>query len=179
MSDRTIDKIEGSHWGYAYLRPHTEKKIAERMRASGICCYLPVMPRARMHHSTKIVTDIPMIPSYIFLCVGLPEATALKKQEKQIIKIELQREPELENTLIEELRALRQCEDLARETPILVNPEIRRGDKVLITSGPLRGLTTDVVRRDDNHNVVIVNITMLQQHVEYSVAAEILRRITS
>ena len=136
------------------------------------------MPRARIHHGARIVTDIPMLPGYIFLCVDDAERSELKRQEERFVQIELQRDAYWENVLIRELNALRQCEALSREVPILVNPDIKTGDKVLITSGSLKGLETDVVRRDDGNNVIIVNITILNQHIEYPVSPEILKRIT-
>ncbi|MEA4862227.1 MAG: hypothetical protein VB042_02850 [Victivallaceae bacterium] len=179
MADNGIDKIEGCYWGYAYLHPHTEKKLEQKLISGGVRCYLPVTPRARMHHNTRVVTDIPMIPSYIFLCVSLAEASELRKRERQIVKIALQTDANYEETLISELRALRQCEALAKEAEVLVNPDIREGDKVLITAGPLKGLVTDVVRRGNHQGAVIVNLTMLQQHIEYSVAAETLEKITT
>jgi len=178
MDKVNIAKKDDSYWGYAYLRPQTEKKVAEKLRNSGIVCYLPVIPRARMMHYTKVVTEIPMFKSYIFLRLGRYEAADLKTREKQIIKIDLQFEEALEHTLICELRALQQCEELAKSSPILVNPGIRKGDKVLFTTGPLKDLITDVIRRDDEHDAIIVNVSILGQHVEYPVSADELKKIT-
>ena len=44
-------------------------------------------------------------------------------------------------------------------------------DCLRIASGPLKGLETDVIRRDDGNDSIIVNISILEQHVEYSVSA--------
>ena len=67
---------------------------------------------------------------------------------------------------------------LAKTEPILINPGIRHGDKVLITSGSLAGLVTEVVRRDDAHDAIIVNVTLLGQHIEYRLPAEKLKKLT-
>lgn len=137
-----------------------------------------MIPKARMHHSTKIITEIPMIPGYIFLCIDDVERQNLKRQEAKFVQIELLREEYYENILIQELNSLRQCELLARQEPIRINPDIITGDKVLVTSGALAGLVTDVVKRDDKHDMIIVNITILNKHIEYPIAAETLKKIT-
>ena len=179
MSNIIINKNEGKYWGFAYLRPHSEKLVLDSLNSRGHLGYLPVVPRARMHHYTKVITEFPMFPSYIFLCLDLFEAADLKAREKRIVKISLQQNGVIEDRLINELHALQQCEALAKSAPILINPDICIGDKVLITSGELKGLETDVVRRDDNNNSIIINITILQKHIEYPVSAEILKKITS
>jgi len=141
--------------------------------------YLPLKLRARLHHGVRVVSMVPMIAGYVFLCLDDEERSELKRVEEKFVQIELLRDPYDEKILITELNALHQCELLAREAPVLVNPGIQRGDKVLITSGPLKGLETDVLRRKDgSDDVIIVNLTLLNTRVEYPVSAEILKLIT-
>ena len=161
MDKIDIVKQPERHWGYAYLHPRTEKMVAQKLRNAGIACYLPVVPRA-----------------YLFLCLGRFEAADLKIREKKIVKIDLQFDEGREALLIDELHTLQRCEALAKTEPILINPGIRHGDKVLITSGSLAGLVTEVVRRDDAHDAIIVNVTLLGQHIEYRLPAEKLKKLT-
>ena len=178
MTDK-IEKMPGRYWGFAYLRPRTEKAVAEILAGRDVPVYLPLVNKARLHHGTKIVTPLPMFPGYIFLAAGDLERRELKRTEKSFVNIELLREEFEEETLIRELNALRQFEILAQTKEILVNPGIQRGDKVLVTQGPLQGLETEVIRRDDEHNSIIVNVTILERTVEYPVSADELKRITS
>ncbi len=178
MEQIEITKQENSHWGFAYVQCRSEKKIAQALQASGITCYLPTVPHAYMMHSTKVVTRIPMFPCYLFLCVGREEASRLRSQEKKIVHIDLQLEKLSEQVLIDELRALQQCELMAQDLPVYINPGIVTGDKVLVKEGSLKGLITDVVRRDDKNDSIIINVTMLNQHVEFPVSAELLKKIT-
>lgn len=175
-----IEKTPGRFWGYGYLRPRSEKVVAAKLAAKGVTYYLPLMPKARLHHGSKVISQVPMIAGYVFLCLDDDERTELKRVEEKFVQIELLREEYHEGVLIRELNALRQCELLAQEAPILVNPGIQKGDRVLIASGPLKGLETDVLRREDgSDDVVIVNLTLLNMRVEYPVSAEILKKITA
>ena len=83
-----------------------------------------------------------------------------------------------EDKLIEELNALRRFELLAQKERVLINPGIQKGDRVLITEGPLKGLTTEVIRRNDECDSIVVNISILNRNIEYPVSAETLQKIT-
>lgn len=174
-----IEKQNDRYWGFAYLRPRTEKKVAEVLAGRNIPGYLPLVNKARLHHGTKIVTPLPMIPGYIFLSVDEPERNELKRTEKNIVNIHLLRVPMEEETLIRELNALHQFELLAQTQEVHVNPGIQRGDKVIVTQGPLKGLETEVIRREDARNAIIVNVTILEKTVEYPISADELKKITS
>ena len=120
-----------------------------------------------------------MIPGYIFLSAGDLERTELKKNEKGFVQIELLREKSEEEELIRELNALRQFEILAQTEEVLINPGIQRGDKVMITEGALKGLETEVIRREDQKNAIVINITILKKTVEYLVSADMLKKLTT
>lgn len=173
-----INKVPQKYWGFAYLRPRSEKKTALSLNGKGIMCYLPLMAVGRMHHGTKVISQKPMLPGYIFLAVNDEERTELKKTDNNIIHIELLRSAAAENKLIEELNALRRFELLAQKEKVLINPGIQKGDRVLITEGPLKGLTTEVIRRNDECDSIVVNISILNRNIEYPVSAETLQKIT-
>lgn len=173
-----INKVPEKYWGFAYLRPRSEKKTAAGLNGKGIMFYLPLIAVGRMHHGTKVISQKPMLPGYIFLAVNDEERTDLKKSDNNIIHIELLRSASAENNLIEELNALRRFELLARKERVLINPGIQRGDRVLITDGPLKGLITEVIRRNDDCDSIIVNISILNRNIEYPVSAETLEKIT-
>lgn len=173
-----IKKQVGKFWGYAYLRPRSEKAVAEFLAANGVTFYLPLVPRARLHHGTKVVTDVPMISGYVFLAVGDFERSELKRAERHIIQIELLREPSNEDAFIFELNILRTFELLGQKERVLINPGIRSGDRVIITRGPLKGLETFVVRREDGTDSIVVNLNILNRSIEYPVSADILKKIS-
>ena len=174
-----IVKQPECYWGFAYVHPRTEKKIAERLQNSGVRCYLPLVPHAYMMHRTKVVTQVPMFAGYLFLCVSREEATRIRYREKQIVRIELLFDELREAVLMKELKMLQQCEEQARTTPVFVNPGIAAGDEVLITGGSLKGLTTRVIRRADDQDMIVVNVTMLNQHLAFPVSAGDLKKITA
>lgn len=178
MTFEEIRKIPERHWGYAYVKPRTEKKLKSALEARGIPCFLPLIPKARLHHATKVVSFLPMIPGYVFLSLSDEERRELKISEKHIVQIELLRESSSEETFIKELNVLKRCEILAQSEPILINPAISAGDDVVVTEGPLAGLQAKVLRRADETDSIVLNLTILNSHIEYPVSAETLQKIT-
>ncbi len=166
-------------WGFAYLKPRTEKKVAEHLVGLGIPSYLPLINKARLHHGTKIVTPIPMFPGYLFLAASDQERSELKRSEKSFVHIELLRNNVEQEQLVRELNSLRLLEIESHGREVLVNPGIQRGDKVVVTQGAMKGLQAEVIRRDDNRNAIIINVTILERTVEYPVSADELKKLTS
>ena len=175
----SIEKYSDRFWGYAYVKPRTEKAVAKVLAGRDVPHYLPIVKKARLHHGAKIVTSFPMFPGYIFLAAGDLERTDLKRTEKNFVQIELIRDNLDEQQLIRELNLLLKLELMAQDKEVLVNPGIMRGDKVLVTQGPLKGLETEVLRRDDAHNSIIVSVTILERTVEYPISADELKKIIS
>lgn len=178
MDSEIFIREPGRYWGYAYVKPRAEKKVVESLGSRGLPVYLPLVPRARMHHSTKVISHVPMIPGYVFLSASDEERRELKMGERHIVLIELLRDRLKEESFIEELKTLRSCEELAKSEPVLINPEIVAGDQVEVISGPLAGLCTRVVRRADDVDTIIINLPILNVHVEYPVSPETLKKIT-
>ena len=174
-----IEKTPDRSWGFAYLKPRTEKKVAEHLAGRGVPCYLPVINKARLHHGTKIVTPIPMFPGYIFLALGEQERSELKRSEKNFVHIELLRNDVEEEQLVRELNNLHLIELETAGREVFINPGIQRGDKVIVTQGAMKGLEAEVIRRDDNRNAIIINVTILERTVEYPVSVDELKKITS
>ena len=174
-----IEKQNGRYWGFASLRPHSEKIVVQTLKRKGIRSYLPVVSKARLHHGTKIVTQVPLIAGYVFLSLNSEERSELKRSDDHFVQIELLRDAQIENIFISELNALRKFELLAQTEKVLVQPGIRKGDRILITQGSLKGLETEVIRRDDDHDSIVINITILNKSVEYPVSLEDLKKITS
>ena len=174
-----LEKTPDRSWGFAYLKPRTEKKVAEYLAGRGLPYYLPLVNKARLHHGTKIVTPIPMFPGYLFLAASDQERNDLKRSEKNFVNIELLRNDIEEGQLVRELNNLHLLELESQGREVLVNPGIQRGDKVVVTQGAMKGLQAEVIRRDDNRNAIIINVTILERTVEYPVSADELKKLTS
>lgn len=169
-----IVKTEGRSWGFAYVKPRTEKKLLAKLLAFGVPCYLPLLKKMRVHHRAKVLSEIPMFPSYVFLCSDALSVTQIKRQN-EVIELTMM-DGEAENDFIKELNLVRKCEILSEKRKVVVNPGLQPGQTVLIKSGPLKNSEVIVVRRV-NEVVMIVNLHILGRNCECKIGADELRSI--
>lgn len=171
-NEECFAQIEGRSWGFAYVKSRTEKKLITKLTAREIPCYLPFIRNMRIHNRGKVYTNIPMFPSYVFLCLNGSEMAAVKG-ENEVVAVNIVDES-LENSFIKELNAVRKFELFSLNRKTLVNPEIQPGQTVLIKKGPLQNTEVVVIRRLGEVRIV-VNLQIFGRSCECNVSAEELK----
>lgn len=58
------------HWMAVYTKPRNEKKVAERLAASGMEVYCPLQTTLRQWSDRRKKVTVPVIPSYVFVRVA-------------------------------------------------------------------------------------------------------------
>ena len=56
-----------NNWYALYTKPRAEKKVAERLQAMGVACYLPLHRTPRVWSDRIKLIDKPLFSSYIFV----------------------------------------------------------------------------------------------------------------
>ncbi|MGI5832679.1 MAG: transcription termination/antitermination protein NusG [Thermoguttaceae bacterium] len=163
-------------WGFAYLRPRTEKKFAQKLTDRGVRSYLPLIRKVRIHNRGKVVSSIPMFVGYVFLEIPNRLYTDILRLS-DVITLDLPEEPEIQKGLVEDLNRVRKFELFSDRHKVVVNPGIQPGMTVLIKSGPLKGIKVVVEKRVDEIHV-IVNLNILGRHCACTINADELREIT-
>ena len=166
---------EGQFWGFAYLRPRTEKKFAQKLTDFGIRSYLPLMKKMRVHNRGKVVTWVPMFTSYVFLEIPNTLYTHIVRYP-EVLTLDLCETPEIQEGLVADLNRVRKCELLAENHKVVVNPGIQPGMTVLVKTGPLAGTEVVVLRRE-NEVRVVVNLNILGRHCDCTLNADDLQEI--
>jgi transcriptional antiterminator RfaH len=157
-----IEAVAGSRWTAIHARPRCEKQLESFCRKNGIPCYLPLRRRAKRYQRRTVETFLPMFPGYVFARLE-PDDKGILYQSNRIAAILPVSETE-EPRLISELRSIQILEQASLEEQLMVNPELKTGDVVLITAGPLQG-TCGIVEQRRNTTRVTVNVEILGQSV--------------
>ncbi len=139
-------------WHVLYTKPRYEKKINESLRKKGIESYLPVIKTLKQWSDRKKIVEIPLFSSYIFIktneklfytILNIPgtvkfisfEGKAVEISEKEIAKIKWLLDAGIEVSTHNEV--------------------FKKGDKVEIIKGPLRGLIAEMVEQNNKHRIVV------------------------
>ncbi len=121
-------------WFVAHTRPRCEKKLAEYCGREGIATTLPTYRSVRKYRGKTAVFEKPLFPGYVFL--QMPQLQRQKVfQSKHVANLlDVADQGLFVHQLGDILKALE------TEIEITLAPEIGEGKKVMIKSGPLRGI---------------------------------------
>jgi transcription antitermination factor NusG len=126
------------------------------MTARNLACYLPVRKRTRLQGGRRAVVEQPLFPGYAFLW-GTSEQAYWADRTRRVAHIL----PVVDQQRFEwELRNIALALD--REAVLEPYPELVRGGRVEVRSGPLRGLQGVIQERRKN-NRLILQVQMLAQ----------------
>ena len=128
-----------------YTLPLHEFRLRDYCNANGIVCYLPLRKTARVLKRAYCSTQYrylkevlrPMFPSYLFVKLSPDQRTGVfaSGSVRRILPVETP------VRFLEELRVVRQIEQIALTEPLEFNAGIKEGDHFLIESGPWQGIT--------------------------------------
>ena len=155
-------------WMPVRTKPRAEKKVAEYCTAHNIEHYLPLLRRLHRYEKRTAEFFVPMFPGYIFCVLNDALYSQLVRSNSILFRIPL--DDFDEETLIEELDALRKFEQMSREADIVVNPELVPGVPVEVASGPMKGTKGIVMRRKGKVSITI-NIELLGQSATMDIDA--------
>jgi transcription antitermination factor NusG len=154
---------EGRHWCALHTRARHEKKVHAACERLGVPAYLPLRI-SRTFSGGKVNTfQVPMFAGYVFAAPGPGEIAELKRTNSVAQKIDA----EDEAALLRDLRSVYMVEQARIELEL--SPTFRRGQRVLVTEGPLAGVVGVVVRYK-NRTRLQVAVTAIHQAILVEVA---------
>lgn len=127
------ETVTGIVWFVAHARPRCEKRIVDYCGRMGIATTLPCYRSVRKYRGKTVTFEKPLFPGYVFLQAP-PELRGKIYQSDYVANL---------LSVSDQTGFERQLEDILRalETglEITLAPEIGKGSRVKIKSGPLAG----------------------------------------
>ena len=146
------------NWKVLFVKPRTEKKVAEYCALYNIPCYLPLRENARVVQRRKVTTQLPVFPGYVFAKFPLSQRLPLL-QTNLIVRI---LEPLQPRRLLRDLIMVRRA--LRADPALKPVKHLAKGQLVRIVGGPFQGVEGRVARLAGTLKVVL-NIDMIGQAV--------------
>ncbi len=155
-----------------YTLPLHEFQLVEELRQRDIPCYLPlrkawsVRNRTYKEKTYRYTREYfrPLFPSYLFVKVE-------EEQRGEIFRCKnaLRILPVTSNeTLLEELKLVRQLEEIAQTQELEFNTTLREGDRFLMESGPWQGVY-GWLRRKERRYLWLVEIQCLNGTIQATI----------
>lgn len=142
-------------WLVAYVQSCLEKKTAERLKAMGVECYLPVQTEIRQWSDRKKKVDRLVIPMMIFVHVT-PKERPLPLTLQAVSRYMVLRGESRPAVIPEEqMERFRFMLDYSPEAVEICNTPLAAGDAVKVIKGPLAGLEGELVTINGKTKVAV------------------------
>lgn len=154
-------------WHVAHVKPRCEKKMAEYCAAHSVFCDLPLREETKIYQRRRVTVRKPVFPGYCFLRHSLAQRVSLLKSNLIVRLI----------NVVDQDRLVRDLEQIHQA--LTVDPTLdacaafRAGKRVVIRSGPFRGLE-GVVQVVRGKTRVILNVEMIGRGLAVEVEMSLL-----
>jgi transcriptional antiterminator NusG len=164
---------EKSNWKVIYTASRQEKKVVALLDRYGIENYLPLVKKLRLWSDRKKWVDVPLFNGYIFL-------KSTEELRYKILEIpgvvRFLRYNGNDATLPEtEIDTIKRIIQTGYDTEIM-DVQFDKGQTVMITSGPLKGIEAEVLRIDKHNNAVLIGFETISKTLKVTLPAGLLQK---
>jgi len=146
----TVRPDASRHWWLAYTQSRREKELMRRLVAAQCACYAPTYRKGQRNPSGRLrIVQAPLFPSYVFL-FGDHEARRIALATNCVSRIDPIAPSSPVTDDLKRLKAI-----LGGEREVIPEARLEPGKCVSIRSGPFRGLTGTLVKRDKVNRLVV------------------------
>jgi transcription antitermination factor NusG len=149
-----------NNWYVLMVRSNHEKRITQGLDYRGIEHFLPCYRSARQWTDRRVTLELPLFPGYLFVRMSLAERMRALTIPHVFSLVGTGSSPA---TLTEaEIESIKR--GLAHGNPAPY-PYLRSGEQVVVTQGPMCGITGIVLRQQSNTRVVVSIATIARSFV--------------
>ncbi|QJB31626.1 transcription termination/antitermination NusG family protein [Chitinophaga oryzae] len=149
-------------WYLIYTVPRQERKVVSQLLEHGMESFSPTYSTVRQWNDRKKIVELPLFPSYVFVKLNSIEefyygqhvsgAASYVRFGKQFAR--------MEQDQIDQIRMVaKHGEDIS-----VSEERFRDGQRLVITKGPLCGLSCEVVHVDQMKKI-LVRVDLLQRNI--------------
>ena len=167
---------ENFHWYAIHTRSHFEQKVYDGLRGKSIEAFLPRIQMLSRRKDRRKKILVPMLPGYIFVHMdGDPEHYwDIIKTVGVVRMIGFEGKPVPAND--EEVKALMILDGTDRT--VHNKAYMKRGDRVMVMEGPLKGLVGLYLRHKGQSDKVVVSVELLRRSLAVEIEDGVLEKIT-
>lgn len=145
--------MNSKKWHLIYTKAKMEKRAADQLRGLNVDTLLPLRTEIRQWHDRKKVLKTPAYPSYLFVQVK-DRNDYLKVMEVNNVLSFVKIGNQIVNVLDSTIKNIQIL--VENNCDVFLSPDrIKSSDKVVIKSGPLTGLTGEIVNIDKSNKLII------------------------
>ncbi len=156
-------------WKVIYTASRQEKKVAALLDRFGIVYYLPLVKKLRIWSDRKKWVEMPLFNGYVFV---RPESNMRDKvlDIPGVVKYLKYNgvDGQVSNN---ELHLIQRLVETGYNIESSGNGNLKKGDKITIQQGPLKGIEAEVLKEPDGSEYVLLAFETISQVVRVNLPA--------
>ena len=163
-------------WFAVYTKSHFERKVNDILTKKEITTFLPLRRGKSRIAGLYRFSEVPLFRSYLFINIDPTSEeyfNVLRTTGVSSIVKKAEKPCPVSFSVIKSLKRL--VEKMNQEISII--SKIKRGEKVRVIKGPLRGSEGEMVKIDNKKFVFVVNVDLLGRSMEISIPPEYVSKL--
>ena len=141
------------NWYVVYTKPKWEKKVAERLNEIGVVAYCPLVAKERQWSDRKKVVNVPLFNSYIFVQIEEQERNRVFEIPGAVRYLFWLGKPAMVKDL--EIETIQNWLSAPATYEVSLD-EWKKGDKIVLESGPFVSQSAIIQEVKQNHYIMIL-----------------------
>lgn len=141
------------NWYVVYTKPKWEKKVAERLNALGVVTYCPLITKVSQWSDRKKIVSVPLFNSYVFVQIDEKKRNQVFEVTGAIRYLFWLGKPAVVKNL--EIETIKNWLSVPEEFEVAVD-HWKKGDKIVLESGPFVSQSAVIQEVKQNHYVLIL-----------------------
>jgi transcription antitermination factor NusG len=164
--DAPHPSLEALAWFAVWTRSRHEARVFAQLEGKGIEAFLPTITRWSRWKDRKKRIDWPLFPGYCFTRIDPAESLSVLKCAGVVKLVSFEGKPApIPVQQLDDIRTL-----VTSELKYDPCPLITEGDRVVVVSGPLRGVAGRLLRKG-SHARLVLNVDLIGQGASVEVDA--------
>ncbi len=163
-------------WNAIYVASRQEKKVFDVLQKKGIQSYLPLVKTLRQWSDRKKMVEFPLLPGYVFVCLTNESQKLLVQQTKGVVNY-VYSNGKIGVVYQNEIESLQNLIRLGYHLESFPSSQrIQKGDRIQISSGPLKNLE-GIVIEENNEEFFQIFLEGIDFNVRVKLPEGVLKKI--
>ncbi len=141
------------NWYVVYTKPKWEKKVAERLNEIGVVTYCPLIKKVSQWSDRKKIIEVPLFNSYIFVQLEEKDRNRVFEITGAVRYLFWLGKPAIVKNA--EIETIQNWLSAPNDFEVTLN-DWKKGDKIVLESGPFISQTAIIQEVKQNHYTLIL-----------------------
>ena len=171
MIEPHANSTKTSNWYALYTKFRHEFKVSQDLETSTIKTYLPVRNQVRQWCDRQKNIKVPLFYCYTFVNCFMDKVNYYNiLNTKGVVDVVGSSWPNLSKIPNQQIESIKRA--LESRLAVTVLNELKKGDKVRIKSGPLKGIDGILIKKNPKKSFIVISLEYMNRSLEVEIDSD-------